>query len=80
MLMKKFPADVQVSNEEIKETGGSDWLLQILWDRFPSLQDEFIDFENFSAYARSVVEGRSQACNAHGTMVSRQSDRVYLAF
>ncbi|MCA9466488.1 MAG: hypothetical protein KC643_13750 [Nitrospira sp.] len=74
MIPKEFHGDVKVSDGEIRATGGSERLLRVIWDRFPSIRREFGDFKTFEAFSRSIVEGRSKVCRA-GTVSSRQSQQ-----
>ena len=67
--MKEFPQQVKCDDDMIRESGGSETLLKALWNRFQSLRTEFIDYDCFVSFAKSLTDGRSAVCTP-GSVVS----------
>lgn len=59
VIVKQFPLSEICSDAEMKEAGGSTVLTKHLWKKFPSIRNEFVTFETFSAYAQSMAAGHT---------------------
>lgn len=71
--MKVFPVSEVCENDMIAEVGaGSERLLTMLWNKFPSLRNEFADLSAFLVFGKSVADGRTKTYGPGGVITSKR--------